>query len=271
MTPHKRFETMKSDKLIRRYGRIKALVLERGTASVDDLAEMLGVSRMTIHRDITHLESRGFLRKVRNGATTLPSSRFESSINFRLESSVPEKARIARAALDLVSPGEAVILDESTTLLPMLDGLLKMSDMTIITNFKLMIDRLSADGGESDTRLIALGGEFVPQFATFSGVICQAALSSIKADVYFTSVPALAGGVAYHPHPLIAEVKRTMMATARRRYLLFSSEKLGKTALHKVSELDDFDAIITDKAPDPSLWPDRLRDKTIVADKLPRT
>lgn len=271
MTLHRKVEPVKSEKLLKRYDLIKKKVFEQGTVSVDDLVDMLGVSRMTVHRDIEYLESRGVLRKVRNGATALPSSKFESSISYRMEKSVPEKALIAQAALKLTKAGEAVILDEATTLLPLLDGLIAMGDMTIITNFQHIIDKLCTDDDENEVRLIALGGEYIPQFDTFSGTICKAALSCIKADAYFTSVSAVSGGYAYHPHPLIAEVKQSMMAAARRRYLLFNSDKLGKTALHQVAELDAFDAIITDKAPDPAEWPDSLREKTIVAENLSKT
>ena len=256
---------MKGEKLLTRYSKIKKLVFENGTVSIDTLVDTLGVSRMTILRDIEHLETRGFLRKVRNGATALPSSKFESSISFRLESAVLEKKRLAKAALKIISPGEAVILDEATTLLPMIEGLIAMGDVTIVTNFQNIIDKLHTIDVENVVRLIALGGEYIPQFATYSGTVCKASLSCIKADAYFTSVSAVSGGYAYHPHSLIAETKQSMMAAAHRRYLLIDHDKLGKTALHQVAELNAFDAIIVDKIPDPAFWPESLREKTIVA------
>ena len=48
---------------------IELLVTEHGSVQVDDLVKMLGVSKMTVHRDLDALEVDGRLRKVHGGAT----------------------------------------------------------------------------------------------------------------------------------------------------------------------------------------------------------
>ena len=59
-------------------------VMRAGSASVSELAAQLGVSTMTVHRDLAELEQQSVIRRYRGGASALPSSVFESNIGFRM-------------------------------------------------------------------------------------------------------------------------------------------------------------------------------------------
>jgi len=247
-----------------RLKRIAEDVLANGSMLVDDLAAALNVSRMTIHRDLDDLEKQGFLRKVRNGATAQPSSLFESNVAFRLKQAVEAKQRIAKFAATLVEPGQSIILDEATSLLPLVDELKAIGDVTVITNF-MVIMKMLAD--VEDIRLIALGGEYLKRFDTYTGFICEASIRNIAANAYFTSTTGLSQGAAYHPDPQIATIKRAMMRAASKRYLLIDSSKFGQAALLKVADLDQFDMIIVDQ-PLPDTEADALpglRQRVVVA------
>ena len=222
-------------------------VLREGTVYVDNLAEIFDVSRMTIHRDLDDLEHQGVLQKIRNGATAQPTSLFESDIRYRENLAVREKEALADFALRYIEPGQSILLDEATTLLPLMRKLEALAPLTVITNFLPMIEELST---MKDIRLIALGGEFLPRFSTFTGLICQQAVANLNADVLFTSTTAIAGLEAFHPEQQIVAVKQMMMASAQRRYLLVDHNKFNKTALHKVASLKDFDAVIVDSGID---------------------
>lgn len=227
-----------------RLKRIADDVLANGSMQVDDLAAALNVSRMTIHRDLDDLEKQGVLRKVRNGATAQPSSLFESNVAFRMASAVEAKRRMGRFAATLIEPGQSIILDEATSLLPLVEELPAIGDVTVITNFMMIMKRLTDVEG---IRLISLGGEYLKRFDTYTGIICEASIRNLAANAYFTSTSALSKGAAYHPDPQIVTIKRAMMRAASRRYLLIDSSKFGQTALLKVADLDQFDMIIVDK------------------------
>jgi DeoR/GlpR family transcriptional regulator of sugar metabolism len=250
-----------------RLKRITEDVLAKGSMQVDELAQSLNVSRMTIHRDLDDLERRGVLRKVRNGATAQPSSLFESNVAFRLSTGLEEKRRMCRVAASLIEPGQSIILDEATSLLPLVDELAGIGGITVITNFMLVMKRLA---DVEDVRLIALGGEYLRRFDTFTGLVCETSVRSLAANAYFTSTSSISGGVAYHPDPIIVSIKHAMMQVASKRYLVADRSKFGQTALHKVADLEQFDRIIID-AP----LGDRemksiahLRDRIIVAPEL---
>lgn len=227
-----------------RLKRIADDVLANGSMLVDELAATLNVSRMTIHRDLDDLEKQGVLRKVRNGATAQPSSLFESNVAFRMATAVEAKRRMGKFAATLIEPGQSIILDEATSLLPLVEELPEIGDLTVITNFMTIMKRLADVEG---IRLISLGGEYLKRFDTYTGIICEASIRSIAANAYFTSTSALSRGAAYHPDPQIVTIKRAMMRAASRRYLLMDSSKFGQTALLKVADLDQFDMIIIDK------------------------
>src|SRR5690242_19938951 len=101
----------------RRHERIAEMVLRQPFVAAKDLARLFDVSLMTIHRDLDELEHQGLLRKVRGGATPQPSSLFESNVRYRMTMAEAEKQALARFALGQIEPGQAVMLDESTTCL----------------------------------------------------------------------------------------------------------------------------------------------------------
>lgn len=226
-----------------RQAAITLLLLEHGSVLVDELAERFGVSRMTIHRDLDDLERQGVLRKVRNGATAQPASHFESDVRYRLTRHMPEKEAIARQALNLIEPGQSIIFDEATTLLPLVRLLPDLAPLTVITNFLPILEILK---GCPDIHLINLGGEYVPRFDTFTGLLTEQALGALYADLYITSTTAICNGTTYHPDQQIVSVKRLMMRRAKNRYLLADHTKFGKTALHEFVSLEAFNAVVAD-------------------------
>ena len=228
---------------MQRQDRIAELVLKQSFVAAKDLAELCGVSLMTIHRDLDELEARGVLRKVRGGATPQPSSLFESNVRYRLTVAIEEKQALAHAALSRIDPGQAVLIDESTTGLMLARLLPERGPLTVITNSLLVMQDLRA---ARDIKLIVLGGDYWPRHEAFCGLACEAAVSDLRADVLFMSTTAISGGVAYQPDQDMAIAKRAMIAAAAQRILLVDHTKFGRVALHRLAPLADFDLVLTD-------------------------
>src|SRR6202008_3896954 len=87
-----------------------------GSARVSDLTQRLGVSDMTIRRDLEVLARDGLVEKVHGGAV-IPGSHgaHEQAFEDKLVLERPEKSTIARAAAGLVRPGTAVAISAGTT------------------------------------------------------------------------------------------------------------------------------------------------------------
>lgn len=226
-----------------RQERIAELVLKQPFVAAKDLAERFDVSLMTIHRDLDELETHGVLRKVRGGATPQPSSLFESNVRYRMTVASEEKQALARAALPQIEPGQAILIDESTTGLALARLLPGRVPLTVITNSLSVMQELRT---VRDIKLIVLGGDYWPRHEAFCGLACEAAVSALRADVLFMSTTAISGGVAYQPDQDMAIAKRAMIAAAARRVLLVDHSKFGRVALHRLAPLTDFNLVITD-------------------------
>ena len=226
---------------------IMDVLLEGGTATVDELAARFGVSRMTIHRDLDELEQGGLLRKVRGGASIQSTARFESDFRYRQTLAAEEKDRIARAAAELVQHGQTVMIDDGSTAGCTARHLKDLRPLAVISNNLTVINELA---GAPGIELIAVGGQYSKKFHGFFGLSCEETLRSLRADVAFLSAAAIHGASAFHQDHEVVQSKRLMIAAAERRYLLVDHSKFGRPALHFLSELKAFDLVLTGRAPD---------------------
>ena len=231
-----------------RQSAIMDMLVARHAVDLDDLAERFAVSKMTIHRDLDDLETEGLLRKVRGGATIDAGTRFESDFRFRARQDGKAKAAMARAALDLIAPGMTLMVNDGSMAAILGAMLPQMRPLTVITNNAAIIDSLKAESGIS---LIALGGVYSPKFNSFFGVVTENSLTRLRADIAFISAPAVSGTVAFHMDDSVVRAKRAMIGSADKSCLLVNHQRFGRTALHVLAELSEFDTIITDAQPAP--------------------
>lgn len=226
-----------------RLSQIAELVLRNSTVTIQDLVEMFQVSKMTVHRDLDELEQQGILHKVRGGATAQPSFLFESHLNYRINAAKKEKEAIAAAAFAHVEPGEAVMIDDSTTTLPLVRRLTSISHLTVITNFLTTVDILRT---YRQIHLICLGGDYLFRYNAFVGDLCEQMIGSLRVNTLFMSTSAVDDGYLFHQDESIVRMKRVMMKSASRRILLLDHTKLGKQALREVAPVSELDLIIVD-------------------------
>jgi DeoR/GlpR family transcriptional regulator of sugar metabolism len=236
-----------------RQERIRRQVASQGSARIHDLAETFGVSSMTIHRDLDVLQSQGWLRKVRGGATAEPSALFHGDFGHRSNAMLPAKQAIAAAAVELIRPGQAVILDDSTTALSLAELLPGRFPITVVTNFLAAIKLL---GGQPGIDLVGLGGAYYPAYDAFLGMRTLEAIQPIKADLLFMSTTAVTDGVCYHTSTDTIQVKRALMAVAAECILLVDHTKFARRALNELCPLTAFDAVYVDSGLDPAVVAD---------------
>lgn len=231
---------------VQRQEEIAEYVIGEGFVSAKYLSSVYGVSVMTIYRDFDELQQQGVIRRERGGATPQPSSLFESNVRYRLRNAVEEKDALCGRAYHEIESGQAVMLDDSTSALP-LARMLARTDaprpLTVITNFRMALEEMT---GARELRLVCLGGEYFANHDAYGGVVCDAAIHSLRPDVLFVSTSAVSDGAALHQEQEIVRTKRAMMSVARRKVLLIDHDKLGKNALHHLAPLSEFDLILVD-------------------------
>jgi DeoR/GlpR family transcriptional regulator of sugar metabolism len=227
---------------------IRARVVDQGFVRIEDLAEAFGVSLMTIHRDLDALQTQGWLRKVRGGATAQPSAHYHGDVRHRAATMVEAKQEIAESALELVEPDQSIMLDDSTTALAVARLLPARSPLTVITNFLTTINLLAS---EPRVDLIALGGAYYPAYDAFLGLRTVEGIRSLRADILFMSTTAVTNGYCYHQSQETVAVKRALMGAVDRSVLLLDHSKFNKSGLHQLASMTAFDLVIVDSATPP--------------------
>ncbi|WP_225821770.1 DeoR/GlpR family DNA-binding transcription regulator [Streptomyces naphthomycinicus] len=242
-----------------RRNRLRALVTDKGFVRTADLATEFGVSVMTVHRDLDALQAQGWLRKVRGGASCLPSTQFHGSTSERLTTMVRTKQLLARAAAEELAPGQVVMIDDSTTCLNLVRHLPEHTPVTVVSNSLPAISALAREPGVS---LVALGGTYFPAYDAFLGAHTARSVEAFRADVLFMSTTAVTGGRCYHMSPETVQVKQAMMAAASRRVLIIDHTKFANQGLYALAPLSDFDLVLVDDAA-PAGELRRLRDNGV--------
>lgn len=222
---------------------VRRLVLSGGFARTDDLARQLGVSVMTVHRDLDLLATEGWLTKIRGGATANPSALAEAGVRERSAAMRGEKDAIARKAAAHLGPGQTVFIDDSTTALALLPYLPAATPLTVATNFLPAVEALS---GLPGLEVVVLGGRYHRLQEACFGLQTAEAIRQLHADVLFMSTTAVTGGSCYHRSETTVMVKRALMDCSVRRVLLVDHAKFGRPAPHLLCPVDAFDLVVTD-------------------------
>lgn len=260
--PGARDARIRTSKQRSRQRQIAEAVIAEGTVRIDDLADRFGVSSMTVHRDIDELEAQGVVRKARGQVTALASSLFESNNAFRLGQQQAEKEALARAALEFIEPGQAILMEDSTTGVYLARQLPRRAPLTVITNFLSVAHELMREPGIT---LNILGGQYYGWCDAMMGGMTLDAIYKIRADTFITSTSAITDDVCYHQTQDTVLVKKAMFEAAAQRILYVDHTKFERRALHALLPLTDFDIVIVDaQTPEEHVKRLRLNDVEVV-------
>jgi DeoR/GlpR family transcriptional regulator of sugar metabolism len=220
-----------------------------GSARVSDLTQRLGVSDMTIRRDLEVLAKDGLVEKVHGGAV-LPGTPASHDPGFeaKLVLERPEKTAIARTAASLVRPGTAIALAAGTTTFALAQCLLDVPGLTIVTNSLRVMNLFNGTRGLDGTAdsVVLTGGVRTPSDALV-GPVADLTIRSLHFDLLFLGCYGFdtdAGLTA--PNLAEAETNRTFMRVARRVVVLADHTKWGLVSLSSFARLNEVDVLITD-------------------------
>jgi DeoR/GlpR family transcriptional regulator of sugar metabolism len=240
-----------------------------GEVAFADLAEELGVSEMTIRRDLDRLAREGHARLVRGGAISAISGSYEPPLVMRRATASAAKAAIGVAGAALVRDGDTVILDVGSTALELATSLRGRAGLTVVTASLPVAIEL---GNEPGITVVVTGGRVRRGELSLAGGMAEEAFSSFNCDLAFIGV----GGLRAEPgltdyNVDDARVKRAAIRSARRTVVLADSSKLGKVTFSTVARLTEIDALVTDAPADHMTVADaaRLGVEIITAPALP--
>ena len=218
-------------------------VLAGEEVRIEEVAENLGVSVVTVYRDVQILEGAGLIERSKGVLRPRASSTAELPPGIRRTKSPREKAALSRAAASLVSPGDVLMIDDSSTALPMVAELESVYPLTVVTN-SMVVGRALAESKTAE--LVLIGGRYLPWADAFYGSLATSFVEGVRADLCVMSDAAVWGDGVYNPVDVVVELKRAMLRQSSRRVLLVDSTKFERRAWQKTAPLRAFDTILVD-------------------------
>lgn len=228
----------------------QAFILERiredGGVRVADLVRTLGVSDMTIRRDLELLHQRGLLEKVHGGAAAIDGSAlFEPGFMAKSTLMEFEKEAIAEASAAFVEPGTAIAISAGTTTYALARRLVDVPGLTVLTNSVPVADVLHREG-RSDQTIILSGGVRTPSDALV-GPFAVDVISSLHVDTVFMGVHGMDLKAGFTtPNILESETDRALIECGRRLVVLADHTKWGVVGISAIGRLDEADVLVTD-------------------------
>ena len=233
-----------------RIRQILAYLKARKSCTLKELMDAFGVSSATIHRDVAILAKRDAVERVRGGLiyneTPAPSGN-AAAYQERVVAHRSEKIIVAQKALHVIEEGDIIFLDSSTTVyeLALLLTHGEFDHLTIITNAIPVMHLFRKF--PAHWSLIGLGGNYDPQLNSILGISALEQLARYNLTKAFVSGFGLDDKTATTNHEHQAEILRTGLDAADKRYLLIDHTKLGRKGLYRIAARGGFDAIISDR------------------------
>ncbi|MBN1437518.1 MAG: DeoR/GlpR transcriptional regulator [Sedimentisphaerales bacterium] len=231
----------------KRQQQIVKYINEHALAGVEELAELFGVSVMTIRRDIEYLASMSLVQKVTGGAQVLdkPSVVHEAEVSARINFNLEKKQRICGLAYSLIKQGQSVFIGASTTLLPLAKLIAANNPrITVVTNSVLAcIDLVTA----SKVEVISVGGRLDRDAFCFVGANAAGWTDSFSFDIaFFASTAFYPQEGTYESSLALLDLKQTIAARSNKVVYLGTSDKFGNRGLVKVLDTSVLDVVVTD-------------------------
>lgn len=245
-----------------RQERILSELRRTGAVRVADLTELLGVSDMTIRRDLEQLEGEGLARKVHGGAILAGQVAYEPGFAAKSQLAQPAKQAIAERAAKLVQPGAAIALSAGTTTWAMARYVAAIPGLTVVTNSTTVADVITSLDSGNQITVILTGGVRTPS-AALVGPVADRTIASMHVDRLFLGVHGMDVRAGYTtPNLAEATTDRVLVESAREVVVLADSSKWAVVGLADIGPLDLATTVITDDG-----LPDEAR--RMLADSVP--
>ena len=158
-----------------RRGEILRLINQSGRVSVTELSGQFGVSEVTVRADLQALADRSLLVRTHGGAIPPARGPYELSLATRRQQQVVEKGRIGAAGAAMITDGDAVFLDSSSTALAIAQTLKSHRYLSVVTNSLIIAQELLDAPG---VNVVLLGGTLRRETASLVGGGMESCASS---------------------------------------------------------------------------------------------
>ena len=213
--------------------------------SVVEMAAELGVSGMSIRRDLHSMESQSIITLVHGGAVYNEGAIAEPSAMVRYRSMWDEKNNIGNYCAGLVHEGNSVFLDAGSTNMKIAEALVNRQNIAVMTHSLPIMNILSQAKG---IQLFSLSGIYDATKQAFFGAMTRQQIQRFHIDITFLGVNAIdvEDGLMMPELPDIA-IKQALLERSYKTIVVTDHTKIGKKSFIRLCDVSDIQQIVVDK------------------------
>lgn len=226
--------------MITRQNKILELIAEGNKVEVSQLSELLGVSKVTIRKDLDHLEEKGLVKRE-HGFAHLAS---HDDISGRLAYHYETKRKIAAAAAELVGDGETVMIESGSCCVLLAEALAARQDVTIVTNSAFIASHIRR---QPHARTVLFGGAYQNESQVMVGPLAKMCAESFFVDKLFIGTDGFTEKLGFMgADHLRAEMVGVMAGQANKVFVLTESEKFNRLSSVALLPANRVAGVVTD-------------------------
>lgn len=229
-----------------RLSRMEDYIRDNKSVSLDTLCQVFDVSKNTVRRDISEIVARTDIRKI-YGGVSVQYNKIPPPFSERSIVNLDAKERIGRCAAQLVDDGDIIYVDSGTTTCHLIDYLQGHKNITVLTHSLDVINRAVPN---PELNIVSLSGSLNRKTFSFTGQSTIDVLQDCNISKAFMAANGVTvqNGVTQSTSIEFA-IKKSVVARSDRVYLMMESRKFGAVSLLTYCQLDQVDAIVTEKRP----------------------
>ena len=256
---------------------IESYLRKKGIASLEEVAEIVGISLSTVRRDLDFMAEGGIVKRTHGGAEmAAPYLNDEAALNVLIQKGekalyskkkpkLPkiddlafasrniyqhkEKKAIGKACADLIDLNQSVIIDAGTTTYHVARAL-KSKTPQIITN---SLPVANCYTNASDVEVLVSGGVVYPPLGVLVGPLAVKTFSEMHVDVAVMGAGGITMDGVTNSHGLLIDIQRAMIRAAEKVIFCLDNTKFGRRSLSRLCDLSAIDSVVTDTGVSSSL------------------
>ncbi len=229
-----------------RHKRILEQLGSKGRIYVGDISGSLGVTEVTIRRDLKFLESSGLVKKTYGGAVSIVPE-VTTSVRYRRKRKLQAKKIVGKLAGQLVRNGDIIYLEAGSTCYEIIPYLANRKGLTIIVNSLYLMKRLAE---LTRHKIIVIGGQYQPERMDMVGPGAELAISQLGGFKAFTGADDITidAGISGADVVTVGFAK-LVLKQAGEVIFVGDHTKFDNPALYRIADIDQLDYIVTDIRP----------------------
>ncbi|WP_386691674.1 MULTISPECIES: DeoR/GlpR family DNA-binding transcription regulator [unclassified Lonepinella] len=218
---------------------IMQLLQQQGEVSVEQLVQCFETSEVTIRKDLTALESNGFLLRRYGGAILMPKDILDQD-----ELLSQQKLAIAKMASERIREHNRIIVDSGSTTAALIKQLDGKQGLVVMTNSLSVATELRSL--ENEPTLLMTGGTWDTHSESFQGKVAEQVLRSYDFDQLFIGADGIdleRGTTTFNE---LIGLSQVMAEVSREVIVMVESQKIGRRMPNLELTWDQINVLITD-------------------------